>query len=79
MFRPVLLGLYLVRKAEFVGLDRTVVSMMHCGCIDPGSIPGLDMHPYFTCAHVRKSISHFQVYSSHADGKVARHSGYVRT
>ena len=25
-----------------VGLDRTVVSMVHCGCIDPGSIPGLD-------------------------------------
>ena len=24
-----------------IGLDRTVVSMMHCGCIDPGSIPGL--------------------------------------
>ncbi len=23
------------------GLDRTMVSIMHCGCIDPGSIPGL--------------------------------------
>ena len=27
---------------NLVGLDRTVVSMVHCGCIDPGSIPGLD-------------------------------------
>ena len=26
-----------------VGLDRTVVSIVHCGCTDPGSIPGLDM------------------------------------
>ena len=25
-----------------VGLDRTVVSISHCGCDDPGSIPGLD-------------------------------------
>ena len=24
-----------------VGLDRTVVSISHCGCDDPGSIPGL--------------------------------------
>ena len=25
-----------------VGLVRTVVSISHCGCDDPGSIPGLD-------------------------------------
>ena len=25
-----------------VGLDRIVVSIVHCGCTDPGSIPGLD-------------------------------------
>ena len=25
-----------------IGLDRTVVSIVHCGCTDPGSIPGLD-------------------------------------
>ena len=30
-------------SADFAGLDRTVVSIMHCGCIDPGSIPGLDI------------------------------------
>ena len=24
------------------GLVGAVVSIMHCGCIDPGSIPGLD-------------------------------------
>ncbi len=24
------------------GLVRTVVSISHCGCDDPGSIPGLD-------------------------------------
>ena len=24
-----------------IGLDRTVVSISHCGCDDPGSIPGL--------------------------------------
>ena len=23
------------------GLDRIVVSIKHCGCFDPGSIPGL--------------------------------------
>lgn len=27
---------------ETVGLVRTVVSISHCGCDDPGSIPGLD-------------------------------------
>ena len=43
---------------------------MHCGCIDPGSIPGLDMHPYFTYAQVLKSKSHSQVCSRHADGEV---------
>ncbi len=26
-----------------VGLVRTVVSISHCGCDDPGSIPGLDI------------------------------------
>jgi hypothetical protein len=26
-----------------IGLVRTVVSILHCGCSDPGSIPGLDM------------------------------------
>ena len=25
-----------------IGLVRTVVSILHCGCSDPGSIPGLD-------------------------------------
>ena len=25
-----------------IGLVRTVVSISHCGCDDPGSIPGLD-------------------------------------
>ena len=29
-----------------IGLDRTVVSMMHCGCIDPGSIPGLVINKF---------------------------------
>jgi hypothetical protein len=28
-----------------IGLDRTVVSIVHCGCTDPGSIPGLDILP----------------------------------
>eukprot|EP00984_Skeletonema_dohrnii_P006812 scaffold2425_cov76-Skeletonema_dohrnii-CCMP3373.AAC.28 len=27
-----------------VGLVRTVVSISHCGCDDPGSIPGLDRY-----------------------------------
>ena len=26
------------------GLVRTVVSILHCGCSDPGSIPGLDIY-----------------------------------
>ena len=26
------------------GLVRTVVSISHCGCDDPGSIPGLDIY-----------------------------------
>ena len=30
-----------------VGLVRTVVSISHCGCDDPGSIPGLDN--YYFC------------------------------
>eukprot|EP00979_Chaetoceros_neogracilis_P008205 scaffold1828_cov272-Chaetoceros_neogracile.AAC.3 len=32
------------RAHHHLALDthRTVVSMVHCGCIDPGSIPGLD-------------------------------------
>ena len=29
-----------------VGLVRTVVSISHCGCDDPGSIPGLDNVSY---------------------------------
>jgi hypothetical protein len=29
-----------------IGLDRTVVSIVHCGCTDPGSIPGLDKFPF---------------------------------
>ena len=29
-----------------IGLDRTVVSIVHCGCTDPGSIPGLDIILY---------------------------------
>ncbi len=29
-----------------VGLVRTVVSISHCGCDDPGSIPGLDMNGF---------------------------------
>ena len=29
-----------------IGLDRTVVSIVHCGCTDPGSIPGLDIMLY---------------------------------
>ena len=28
-------------KLIVIGLVRTVVSMSHCGCVDPGSIPGL--------------------------------------
>ena len=30
-----------------VGLDRIVVSTMHCGCINLGSIPSLDMPKFF--------------------------------
>ena len=26
-----------------IGLVRTVVSILHCGCSDPGSISGLDI------------------------------------
>ena len=29
--------------AHNAGLVRTVVSISHCGCDDPGSIPGLDI------------------------------------
>ena len=38
------LQLYTVLSMLIVGLDRTVVSISHCGCDDPGSIPGLDRH-----------------------------------
>ena len=31
------------KVSNHVGLDRTVVSIPHCGCGDPGSIPGLDI------------------------------------
>lgn len=33
---------YILRRAATVGLLRTVVSILHCGCSDPGSIPGED-------------------------------------
>ena len=33
-----------------VGLDRIVVSIKHCGCFDPGSIPGLVI--FFLCLEV---------------------------
>ncbi len=32
-----------------VGLVRTVVSISHCGCDDPGSIPGLDSQIVIFC------------------------------
>ena len=40
-----------VNRSSAVGLDRTVVSMMHCGCIDPGSIPGLDKFCHVRLRH----------------------------
>ena len=35
-------GIYTQTNAPVSGLVRTVVSISHCGCDDPGSIPGLD-------------------------------------
>ena len=38
------------RWPNFIGRIRTVVSISHCGCDDPGSIPGFDMlgfQPFF--------------------------------
>lgn len=35
-------GIIVAREGFVVGLVRTVVSISHCGCDDPGSIPGLD-------------------------------------
>ena len=37
-----------------VGLDRTVVSIVHCGCTDLGSIPSLDK---FCLIHRARSTS----------------------
>ena len=34
--------LYILFVGSSFGLVGAVVSIMHCGCIDPGSIPGLD-------------------------------------
>lgn len=38
------------KLADFrtTGLVRTVVSISHCGCDDPGSIPGLDSMKFVT-------------------------------
>ncbi len=38
-----------VNVSDFVavGLIRTVVSISHCGCDDPGSIPGWDIQQTF--------------------------------
>ena len=37
-----MLGSQIVFLPLAIGLVRTVVSISHCGCDDPGSIPGLD-------------------------------------
>lgn len=40
--QPRLLRRINLKSLIAVGLVRTVVSISHCGCDDPGSIPGLD-------------------------------------
>ena len=50
-------SLYNVFFGEIAGLVRTVVSISHCGCDDPGSIPGLDTKLFFYmlfCLHIHK-------------------------
>ena len=39
--------LVIVVSVTSAGLVRTVVSLSHCGCDDPGSIPGLDRYYKF--------------------------------
>ena len=47
-------GLDSQHQFQGTGLVRTVVSISHCGCDDPGSIPGLDtQHTIFTPSHTK--------------------------
>ena len=41
-----------------VGLDRTVVSISHCGCDDPGSIPGLVNNLFHKSTPLTKGLEH---------------------
>ena len=53
--RCVLLArLYTVAYVDDVGLDRIVLSIEHCGCSDPGSIPGLVI-PFY-CKHSDQTV-----------------------
>ena len=56
--------MYINIVVSFVGLDRTVVSILHCGCNDPGSIPGLVIT--FAYIHTYRTVltrTHYHLHS----------------